>query len=74
MNSIFGEALTANDGEENIFLWPLMDKTSISFYDFPLHETLRRVFSPAGSMRELVDPAAYRQALPWTGGYLQHHP
>jgi hypothetical protein len=41
---VFGEALTANDGEENIFLWPL-DATSISFYDFPLHETLRRVFS-----------------------------
>ena len=65
---VFGEALTANDGEENIFLWPLLDTTAISFYDFPLHETLRRVFSPAGSMRELVDPAAYRQALPWDRG------
>lgn len=62
---IFAEALTANDNEENIFLWPLMDMTSIAYYDFPLHETLRRVFSPAGTMRELVDPAAYRQALPW---------
>lgn len=62
---VFGEALTANDGEENLFLWPLVDSTDISFYDFPLHETLRRVFSPAGSMRELVDPAACRQALPW---------
>lgn len=65
---IFGEALTSNDGEENIFLWPLMEKTTVSFYDFPLHETLRRVFSPAGTMRELVDPAAYRQALPWSRG------
>lgn len=65
---VFGEALTANDGEENIFLWPLVDSTSISFYDFPLHETLRRVFSPAGTMRELADPAAYRQALPWHRG------
>jgi alpha-amylase len=62
---IFGEALTANDREENIFLWPLVDNTTISYYDFPLHETLRRVFSPAGTMRELVDPAAYRQALSW---------
>ncbi len=61
---IFGEALTANDNEENIFLWPLIDTTSISYYDFPLHETLRRVFSSSGTMRELVDPAAYRQALP----------
>ncbi|MCM2358867.1 MAG: alpha-amylase family glycosyl hydrolase, partial [Geobacteraceae bacterium] len=65
---VFGEALTANDGEENIFLWPLIDSTSISFYDFPLHETLRRVFTPAGTMRELADPAAYRQALPWQRG------
>jgi alpha-amylase len=65
---VFGEALTANDGEENLFLWPLVDSTGISFYDFPLHETLRRVFSPVGSMRELVDPAACRQALPWHRG------
>ncbi|MHC1698670.1 MAG: alpha-amylase family glycosyl hydrolase [Geobacteraceae bacterium] len=65
---VFGEALTANDGEENLFLWPLLEKTAISFYDFPLHETLRRVFSPAGSMKELADPAAYHQALPWDRG------
>lgn len=62
---VFGESLTCNDSQENTFLWPLMEATSISYYDFPLHETLRRVFSPAGTMRELVDPAAYRQALPW---------
>ncbi|MBI5443373.1 MAG: alpha-amylase family protein, partial [Deltaproteobacteria bacterium] len=62
---VFGEALTANDREESIFLWPLLESTSISYYDFPLHETLRRAFSPGGSLRELVDPAAYRQALPW---------
>jgi len=62
---IFGEALTCNDREENLFLWPLLANTKISYYDFPLHETLRRVFSPAGSMRELVNPAAYGQSLPW---------
>jgi alpha-amylase len=61
---IFGEALTSNDQEEGLFLWPLFGDTRISFYDFPLHETLRRTFSPSGSMRELVDPAAFRQALP----------
>jgi alpha-amylase len=65
---VFGEALTANDREENIFLWPLVDSTGIDFYDFPLHETLRRVFAPQGSMRELVDPAAFRQALAWDRG------
>ena len=62
---LFGEALTSNDSEEGAFLWPLLNNTGISFYDFPLHETLRRTFSLSGSMRELVDPAAFRQALPW---------
>jgi alpha-amylase len=62
---LFAEALTNNDSEEMAFLWPLFDNAYISFYDFPLHETLRRVFSPGGSMFELVDPAAYGQALPW---------
>ncbi len=61
---LFGEALTSNDNEERIFLWPLFHDTGLSFYDFPLHETLRRTFSPGGSMRELVDPAAFGQALP----------
>ncbi len=62
---IFGESLTGNDAEENLFLRPLLSQTRISYYDFVLHETLRRVFSPGGSMRELVDPAPYGQALPW---------
>lgn len=62
---LFGEALTSNDGEELAFLWPLLGSTGMSLYDFPLHETLRRAFSPGGSLRELVDPAAFRQALPW---------
>lgn len=62
---VFAEALTSNDSEERLFLWPLFDTTSVAYYDFPLHETLRRVFTPNGSMRELVDPAAYGQALPW---------
>ena len=61
---LFGEALTANDQEESLFLWPLWDRESLSFYDFPLFETVRRVFAPGGSLRELVDPAAFGQALP----------
>lgn len=63
---VFGEALTCNDHEECLFLWPLLYITSISFYDFPLHETLRRTFSTTGSMRELVNPAANGQALHWS--------
>jgi len=62
---LFGEALTSNDQDERLFLWPLLDSTGIDFYDFPLHETLRRAFAPCGSLRELVDPAACGQALPW---------
>ena len=62
---LFGEALTCNDTQEDLFIWPLIEKIDVSFYDFPLHETLRRVFSPGGSIRELADPAAFRQALPW---------
>ena len=62
---LFGESLTSNDNEEIAFLWPLMDNEYMSFYDFPLHETLRRVFTPCGNMRELVNPAACGQALPW---------
>ncbi|HPX60876.1 MAG TPA: alpha-amylase family protein [Deltaproteobacteria bacterium] len=61
---VFGETLTFNDREEYEFLWPLIRETDFPCYDFPLQETLRRVFSPAGSMRELSDPAAYAQALP----------
>jgi len=62
---LFGEALTTNDNEEKVFLWPLFENTDLAYYDFPLHETLRRVFAPGGSMRELIDPAAFGQALPW---------
>ncbi|MBI5375209.1 MAG: alpha-amylase [Candidatus Schekmanbacteria bacterium] len=62
---IFGETLTSNDQEEALFLNPLLKVTSFPCYDFPLQETLRRVFSQSGSLRELSDPAAFGQALPW---------
>lgn len=62
---VFGETLTFNDSEEAMFLWPLIRETSFPCYDFPLQEMLRRAFSPSGTLRELVDPEAYSQALPW---------
>lgn len=65
---VFGEVLTTNDREEATFLWPVMERTQLPCYDFVLHETLRRAFSPSGRLRELVDPAAYGQALPWWRG------
>lgn len=61
----FGEVLTTNDREEAAFLWPLIRETQFPCYDFALHETLRRAFGPSGTLRELVDPAAFGQALPW---------
>jgi alpha-amylase len=61
---IFGEALTTSEDEEGLFLWPLLGVTRASFYDFPLYDTLRRALSSGGSLRELVDPESYGQALP----------
>lgn len=62
---VFGEVLTFNDNQEATFLWPVMKTTDFPCYDFVLQETLRKAFAPSGSMRELVDPAALGQALPW---------
>jgi alpha-amylase len=61
---VFGEVLTTNDSEEAAFLWPIIRHTRFPCYDFALHETLRRAFAFGGTLRELVDPAAYGQALP----------
>jgi alpha-amylase len=62
---VFGEVLTTNDSEEAAFLWPVVDHTHFPCYDFALHETLRRALAASGTLRELVDPAARGQALPW---------
>lgn len=62
---VFGEVLTTKDQEEASFLWPVVEHTRFPCYDFALHETLQRAFRPGGSLRELVDPAAFGQALPW---------
>ncbi len=61
---VFGEALTSNEQEERLFLWPLLAQTRASFYDFALHDTVRRALGPGGTLRELVDPEAFGQALP----------
>lgn len=63
---VFGDTLTFSDEDEATFLWPIIENTSFACYDFPLHETLRRAFSPSGTMRDLVDPAAAGRALPWS--------
>jgi alpha-amylase len=61
---VFGEALTTTEDEDRLFLWPLLEQTRASFYDFPLHATLRRALAPGGSLRELSDPEASGRALP----------
>jgi alpha-amylase len=61
---VFGETLTFNKDENNKFLWPTLNQTTIAFYDFPLQQTLKRAFGMGGTLRELIDPGAYANALP----------
>jgi len=61
----FGEVLTGSDRDEQIFLEPLLEDSSISAYDFPLFQTIREAFAFGGSLRALSNPQAQRNALPW---------
>ncbi|MEM1370239.1 MAG: alpha-amylase family glycosyl hydrolase [Cyanobacteria bacterium P01_H01_bin.15] len=61
----FGEVLTSSDYDEEVFLWPFLNESWIPAYDFPLFTTIREAFSFGGSLKLLVDPGAYRNALPW---------
>lgn len=63
---IFGEIITsggAGDNSYDSFLAPYLNDTGHSAYDFPLFATLRGALGFGGSMNQLVDPAAYGQAL-----------
>jgi alpha-amylase len=61
---VFGETLTF-DKEQNVkFLWPVIQETTIACYDFPLQQTMKQAFQIGGSLRSLVDPAVYGNALP----------
>jgi alpha-amylase len=62
---VFGETLTFDKDQNLKFLWPMVHETSIACYDFPLQQTLKQAFEMGGSLRALVDPAAYGNALPW---------
>lgn len=61
----FGEVLTGSDNDEKVFLEPFLRETWISAYDFPLFNTIREAFSFGGSLRSLVRPQDYGNALPW---------
>lgn len=63
---VFGEIITGG-GSGNLeyvrFLQPYLQNTTHAAYDFPLHATLRNAFGFGGSLSNLVDPAAFGQAL-----------
>lgn len=64
---VFGEIITsggAGNTEYDNFLAPYLSSTGHNAYDFPLFASIRSAFSYSGSMNQLVDPAAYGQALP----------
>lgn len=61
----FGEVLTGSDHDEAVFLAPFLRETWISAYDFPLFQTIREAFGFGGSLRALVNPLHYGNALPW---------
>ncbi|MEM8505788.1 MAG: alpha amylase C-terminal domain-containing protein, partial [Cyanobacteria bacterium P01_D01_bin.1] len=61
----FGEVLTGSDHDEHVFLQPFLRETWMSGYDFPLFNTIRSAFGFGGSLRELVKPENYGNALPW---------
>ena len=57
--------MTFDSGQNAEFLSPIIRETDLACYDFPLQQTMVRAFRMGGSMRELVDPAAVGNALPW---------
>jgi alpha-amylase len=61
----FGEILTGSEQDEDIFLEPFLRESWMSAYDFPLFQTIREAFGFGGSLRSLVDPMSYGNALPW---------
>lgn len=61
----FGEVLTGSEHDERVFLEPFLRETWMSAYDFPLFNTIRGAFGFDGSLRQLVRPQDYGNALPW---------
>jgi alpha-amylase len=63
---IFGEIITsggATKPEYEIFLEPFLAKTPLGAYDFPLFQTIFDALKPKGSLKSLVDPYCFGQAL-----------
>ncbi|KJY84583.1 alpha-amylase [Vibrio galatheae] len=63
---IFGEIITsggATQPEYELFLQPYLAETRLGAYDFPLFQTLYDALQGEGSLKALVDPYCFGQAL-----------
>ncbi|MCL9780615.1 alpha-amylase family protein [Vibrio sp. S4M6] len=63
---IFGEIITdggATKEEYQLFLQPYLEKTRLGAYDFPLFQTIYQALQPEGSLKSLVNPYCFGQAL-----------
>ncbi|MEZ8824389.1 alpha-amylase family glycosyl hydrolase [Vibrio amylolyticus] len=63
---IFGEIITdggATKEEYELFLQPYLKETRLGAYDFPLFQTIYDALAPKGSLKSLVNPYCFGQAL-----------
>ncbi|MDC5857159.1 alpha-amylase family protein [Vibrio europaeus] len=63
---IFGEIITsggATQPEYELFLQPYLAETRLGAYDFPLFQTMHDALQIDGSLKSLVDPYCFGQAL-----------
>ncbi|UUM32126.1 alpha-amylase family glycosyl hydrolase [Vibrio japonicus] len=63
---IFGEIITnggASKLEYDLFLEPFLANTQFGAYDFPLFQMTYDSLQPGGSLKDLVDPYCFGQAL-----------
>ena len=63
---IFGEIITsggATKPEYEIFLEPFLKHTRFGAYDFPLFQVMHDALKTSGSLKSLVDPYCFGQAL-----------
>ncbi|MFV0449182.1 MAG: alpha-amylase family protein [Vibrio sp.] len=63
---IFGEIITdggATKEEYQLFLEPYLAETSLGAYDFPLFQTVFNALQKSGSLKWLIDPYCFGEAL-----------
>ncbi len=63
---IFGEIITdggSTKEEYQLFLQPYLEETRLGAYDFPLFQTVFNAMQKSGSLKWLIDPYCFGQAL-----------